>query len=187
MKRFISIDVCHAQRRHACGTHLLVGGVLNGDDLLHAVYLGSLLCHRLDVAAGNECVHRSSQLLRGRDGAQGAVVELAISLLQNREGRCEPPKCGGAEGVSWAARLRQTGPALCPDSSSRGRQHLADINWILDSANLLFVFEHRQRVRGGLMRDTTGQTHPACPSLRLYTARGYQTTVGSAAARATRD
>ena len=69
----------------AIGTlpYLLVRGIIHGDDLLNTLYLGGLLRHGTDVAASDESVYGAAELLRGRDGAEGAMAKLAVALLEH--------------------------------------------------------------------------------------------------------
>lgn len=67
-------------------TNLVVGTVLDGNDLLDTLDLGRLLGDGLHIAGGNESMDGTTELRGSSDGAEGSLVELAVSLLEDSEG-----------------------------------------------------------------------------------------------------
>lgn len=67
-------------------TNLVVGAVLDGNDLLDTLNLGRLLGNGLHIAAGDESMDGTTELLGRGNGAEGSRVKLAISLLEDGEG-----------------------------------------------------------------------------------------------------
>lgn len=66
--------------------HLVVGSVVDKDDLLYTLDFGGFVGYGLDVASGDETGDGAAELHGGGDGGQGGHVQLSFSLLEHGEG-----------------------------------------------------------------------------------------------------
>jgi hypothetical protein len=63
--------------------YLVVGRIVDSDNLLNPFDFGSFLCDRLDVASSDKAMDRSPDLLGCSDCTQRSVIQLAIALFEN--------------------------------------------------------------------------------------------------------
>lgn len=134
-------------------TYLIIGAIVHCNYLLHAVCGCGLVCHRLDVAPSHEAMDRTTDLLGCCDGAQGAMVQLALLLLEDGEGRGEPAECGGAEERNGGCgALRDSPPQLVCCYSPCCAKHLERCRTASVTSSATESGERRETGRIGLTR-----------------------------------
>lgn len=67
--------------------YLFIRGVVDGEDLFNALDLCGISSDRLGIGARHKAVDGATELLRGGYGAQRAMIQLAVPLLEDGEGR----------------------------------------------------------------------------------------------------